>query len=76
MEEFTLYVDKKVDLIKSIKNNEKNVTFSKGSYVTLKNSNDIFKIINIVFPTATNKIVLLENTKNKKRFWVDPSNLL
>ncbi|MCF7906658.1 hypothetical protein K9L04_01860 [Patescibacteria group bacterium] len=75
MEEFTLYVDKNVDLIKSIKNNKKNVTFSKGSYVTLKNSTDIFKIINIIFPTATNKIILLQNMKNKKILWADPSDL-
>jgi hypothetical protein len=75
MEDFILFVDKKVDLVRSIEDVSRNITFSKGDYVSLKNSTDMLKIVSIIFPVISSKIILLENTKSRKRFWVDPSEI-
>jgi hypothetical protein len=77
MEDFTLSVVEKTDLITGIKDNIRNITFSKGEFVFLKSFPGIeFKILNIDFPMCGSNIILLENSLIKLKIFVDPKDLV
>lgn len=77
MENFSLVVDKKTDVIVKIKNLLKDTTFSKGELVLHNSFSTLmtFKIISISLPTSGPKIILLENSKIKFRFLANPFDL-
>lgn len=77
MENFSLIVDKKTDVIVKIKNLFEDTTFSKGESVLHNSFSTLmtFKIISISLPTSGPKIILLENSKIKFRFLANPFDL-
>jgi hypothetical protein len=77
MEDFILFIEEKTKLISSIKDKAKNLTFLKGENVFFEAfPNIVFRICNISFPMNGPDIILLENSKTKSRFFINPSKLI